>query len=360
MNILFVYYVPSGGVETLNRERSRALRKHGISSHFLYYEKRRTLLNDHDAPTYITNDESEIKQILDDGDYKAIIIVSDFQSLARFRRLGYQGKLILEIQGYGPKDAARNILKKAIPTIRAHASGILNPKTPHIKQLLKEFYPSFPTFHFNNCFDTSQFSYRPTTKKQAPIIAWIGRIEDNKNWREFLYIGHRLIKEYDKKLQLYMFEDPTIGDPNERLAFEQLIKKLQLQKHLTIHQNIPHADMVDHFSAIGDSGGLLCSTSKVEGAPYALLEAMSCKCPVLTTDSDGVKNAVFHNRTGKYYTLGNIDEAVNEAIEFMSNHSLRNAIRTKAYRHAKTNFHPDLYARNFRHMLKSLGIDVNA
>lgn len=62
MNILFVFYVPSGGVETLNRQRGRALKKYNINSHFLYYEKRRQLVNDHNAPTFITNNDAKIKK----------------------------------------------------------------------------------------------------------------------------------------------------------------------------------------------------------------------------------------------------------------------------------------------------------
>lgn len=44
MNILFVYYVSSGGVETLNRQRSSALKKKNIKCHFLYYQKVRELV----------------------------------------------------------------------------------------------------------------------------------------------------------------------------------------------------------------------------------------------------------------------------------------------------------------------------
>ncbi|CAH0148675.1 D-inositol-3-phosphate glycosyltransferase [Peribacillus sp. Bi96] len=356
MNILFVFYVPSGGVETLNRQRFKALKEHDIHAHFLYYDNRRSFLNDHCAPTFITNDDAEIKKILEDGDYSAIVVVSDFQALPRFRSLGYKGKMIIEIQGYGPKNVAREVFTNAIRHVNAHADGFLNPKTPHIMQLLDELYPSFPTFSFNNCFDTNNFSYKPLPLDGFRKVAWIGRIEDNKNWSEFLKIGYQLINNHNPKIQLLMFEDPTLSDPEERMKFNKLIDRLRLSTKLTLHSNVPNSQMADYFSIIGDSGGFLCSTSKVEGAPYALLEAMSCRCPVLTTDSDGVRSSIIHNQTGKFYTLGNLDNAVKEAKELMNNQNLRESIRSNALEHVKTNFSPDLYARNFINMLESLGI----
>lgn len=109
MNVLFVFYVPSGGVETLNRQRCKALKKYNINAHCLYYENRKKSINDHGTQTFVTNEDHEIKKILDEGDYSLIVIVSDFQALPRFRSLGYQGKMIIEIQGYGPK-VQRNLL----------------------------------------------------------------------------------------------------------------------------------------------------------------------------------------------------------------------------------------------------------
>lgn len=357
MNILFVYYVPSGGVETLNRQRSAALKKRNLNPHFLYYENRRKLINNHEAPTFITKNDAEIKKILEDGNYSAIVIVSDFLALPRFKALGYQGKLIIEVQGYGPKHIARKVFEDAHPLVTAYADGLLNPKTPHIEELFQEIFPTTPKFGFNNCFDSTKFSYQPNTKSPDPIIAWIGRIEDNKNWSEFLHIGAQLINEFNPNLQLYMYEDPTISDAEERKKFESLVEQLNLQKNLTLHPNVPNDLMAQHFSKIGDSGGFLCSTSKVEGAPYSPLEAMSCRCPVLTTDSDGVRSSVIHNQTGKYYTLGNVAEAVSQAKELMTNLPLREHIRGNALKHLKANFSPALYSYNFIRMLKALGLN---
>ncbi|CAM4453614.1 glycosyltransferase family 4 protein [Paenibacillus tarimensis] len=355
-NVLFVFYVPSGGVETLNRQRVAALKRYNISGHCLYYQKTRDTLNPHGGPVFIGRDPGRIKDILEKGRYRAIVVVSDYSVLPLFRSLGYRGKLILEIQGLGPKDRAREFLTSAMPAVKAHADALLNPRTPHIVQLMSELYPSMPQFSFNNCFDTAAFSYKKLNKHPRPIIAWTGRIVDNKNWREFLHIGRQIINRINPETQLYMFEDPSLADPAERRQFEHLINRLRLYNNLHLLKNIRNERMMDFFSIIGDSGGFYCSTSKVEGAPYSVLEALSCRCPILTTDSDGVRSSVIHNKTGKYYAIGNIRHAVQEAAELMTNLPLREAIRTSGQNHVKLNFNPELYSRNFIRMLTSLGV----
>lgn len=357
MNILFVFYLPSGGVETLNRQRAAALRKKGFNCHFLYYEKKRDLVNQHYGQTFITNKNEEIQQIIKQGNYSAIIITSDFRGLARFRSLGYKGTLIYEIQGLGQKDQAYDIMEEGYPFISTHANGILVSKTPHIVEILKQQPQQLPTFIFNNCFDPEPFSYSPPQQKEsAPILAWIGRIEENKNWKEFLQIGHRLIQGYNPHLQLYIFEDPTLSMPQERSKFNLMVKGLKLEKNLRLLANIPHEKMAYYYSLIGDSGGLLCSTSITESFGYAIVEAMSCRCPVLSTRSDGVSNSIIHNQTGKYYTIGNVDEATREGIELMSNQALRSQIINSALQHIKREFNTETYCMNFVQMLNALGV----
>lgn len=353
MKVLFVYYVPSGGVETLNRQRCRALRLAGIEGHCLYYGWGAGIQNSVDFPVYISRNDIEIKHILDSNQYDAIVVTTDHASFARFSMLGFKGKFVLEIQGYGPKEVARAQLTAAMPYINQYASALLNPNTPHIAALFQELYPHKPQFNFNNCFDTTYFTYNSYIHPEYPVIAWLGRIEDNKNWREFLHIGHQL-SQHVPNLRMWMFEDNHLSVPAEREQFQQLIAELGLQNRLTVRANVPNGEMPYYFSVIGDSGGFLCSTSKVEGAPYAVLEAMSCRCPVLTTDSDGVSTSVYHNATGKFYTLGNIQHAVQEGLELMHNAALREQIRAGAMQHVQQAFNPHVYAANFANMIHSV------
>ncbi len=43
----------------------------------------------------------------------------------------------------------------------------------------------------------------------------------------------------------------------------------------------------------------------------------------------------------------------------MTNHNIRENLRTNTLEHVKTHFNPDLYGRNFFNMLVSLGIKYN-
>lgn len=354
MNILFAFYIPSGGVETLNRLRSNALQQYGFECHCLYLNGGSGLQNCNNMPIFVTNNDIEIKQILDAGSYDAIIVTSAYRYLAKFRALDFHGKLIYEVQGLGSFEQARITLTEASYNVLHYANGLLNPSTPHIMRLLTEFFPNVPQFNFNNCMDTKLFSYRSVPVPASPVAAWVGRIEDNKNWREFLYICHELIHRHCPDLRIWMFEDPLLSNPIDRPQFENLKKKLKLSGHITTLNNIPHDRMAEYYSMIGESGGFLCSTSKVEGAPYSVLEAMSCRCPVLTTDSDGVKSSITHNETGKYYTAGNIDEAALQAIELMTNQDLRQSICKQAEQHVKSHFSPQSYCESFMTMIDSL------
>lgn len=353
MKILFVFYVPSGGLETLNRQRRAALKDYQCE--FLYYRQERSLINDHGAPVYIINEDERIKQILAKGNYDLVVITSDVGSMPRFRKLGYKGKIVYEIQGFGAKDYARRVLTKAKPIITQYANGLLTPRTPYIMEIFNDLFPTIPKYNFNNCLDWTKYAYKTLPKPPRPIIAWIGRIQDNKNWSEFLQIGHRLIQDHPD-LEIWMFEDPSLSTQQDRASFEDMRNQLDINRNLTVLANVPNTEMSEYFSKIGDSGGFLCITSKTEGAPYAPLEAMASLCPVLTTDCEGVRTSVIHDQTGKYYQIGDIEDAIKQAKELMNNLPLRERLKQQALAHVQTNFSLERYRMNFEIMVQSLGI----
>lgn len=354
MNILFIYIIPSGGMETLNRQRCQALQASGINCHLLYLENGTGMKNITNIPTFITKNDHEMKEIIDRGNYDAIIVSSDSTLLPKIRGFGYRGKLIFEVQGLGEETRANAILQNIKGAIIPYVDGFLYPRTPHLMNAIQKYYPEIRKYSFHNCIDTNMFTYRSSPHGiTSPIVGWVGRLEKNKNWNAFLEIGSLLVRS-NPSIQLWIFQDDTLSSQIEKTKFNQKVNLLRLQNNLKIFSNIRHDLMAEQYSIIGDSGGFLCSTSITEGFGYAVVEAMACRCPVITTDSDGVKNFIIHNQTGKFFS--SVTDAVHQARELMQNPSLRELIRTNGQQHIQTNFSPANYTQNFLAMLKDLGI----
>ncbi|MGZ9585241.1 glycosyltransferase family 4 protein [Paenibacillus marinisediminis] len=351
MKMLFTFYVPSGGIDTLNRLRGRALQQIGVYSHLLYTQTGSGLQNSTNLPTYVTSSDHEIQSLLQKHNFEAILVSSDFIMLERLRRLGYHGPLIYEAQGLGAPDHAEHVASQAAPYIQQYAQGIHLPATAHLIRLFEKYCPAIPRYVFSNVVDYDHFHYQKRlSTPRHPIISWIGRLEPNKNWDHFLDISHQLILR-NPRIRLWMFLDNNLSQENDYKRFSFKVGKLDLKEKLTIFNNIPHARMMDYLSKTGDSGGFLMSTSILEGFGYSIAEALSCRCPVLCSDSDGVKVFIQHNVTGKFYTHNNIQQAIQEGVDLLNNASLRDRIRKQGVQHMKQNFQPKVYAQHFSHML---------
>ncbi|MFC4810899.1 glycosyltransferase family 4 protein [Paenibacillus sp. GCM10023250] len=358
MRLLFTYFIPSGGIETLNRLRYHALGGAGIEVHALYLWNGAGTQNMAGIPHFVTNNDFEIQEVLRSGSYDAVVVICDHLMLQRLRGLGYGGPLIYEAQGLGTREQAEGTLAFASSFIRTYAQGVISPPTSHLMDIFQRYLGDFPRFYVQNMIDTWQFSHRPApwlNPDGAPIVGWIGRLEANKNWPLFLRIAAKLA-EVKPNLRLWVFEDATLSEPGERDRFTALVRGLRLEPRLVMRSNIPHSHMPHYLSAIGDSGGLLLSTSYAEGFGYAVAEAMSCLCPVLSTDSDGVRCFIDHNRTGKFFRRGAVDEAVAEARSLMDDRVLAERIRGEAQQHVRQHFSLARYAADIVNVLSTLGI----
>lgn len=344
LKVLLSYIVASGGMDTLNRTRAEALREHGIQCHLHYKQAGAGLQNKTSCPIYVTNDDTEIQQLLLRESFQVIIVSSDFSMLETFRKLGFGGPLIYEAQGLGTLDAAQSMVQQAEPYIMSYANALLYPPTSHLVELFSRFSTKLH-YSYPNCIDTGKFQFRDHIPTPYPIVGWVGRLEPNKNWMECLEIVSRLAL-HEPQLRLWLFEDSNLSTDSERLRFQETLMRLGLHERIEVFSNVPHDEMPYYFSVIGESGGFLLSTSMVEGFGYAVGEAISCLCPVLSTDSDGVRHFIHHDQTGKFYALGEIDQAVREGLELLRGDH-RAQMRAKGRTLMESSFSPAAYAAHF-------------
>lgn len=338
---------------TLNYERNIALTQKGVDCHFLYFNEPKNTDIFNSQRNHFANKDSEIKQLIQKHQFQVIIVCTYFSFLERLRKMGYSGIIIFEIQGMGDYEYTVHWIEKGKSTISKYADAILYPKTVFLDQLLKKYFPNKQLFSFHNSIDTTLFRSEEVPKPDKNIIGWIGRLDSNKNWQEFLLIGSLLLK-MTPNLQLWVFHDPSVCSRETLSSFTRWINNLKLNDALVVHENIPRSKMPYYYSVIAKSNGLVCSTSRKEGFGYAIMEAMCCHCPVLTTRSGGVQSFVKHNVTGKLYDRGDIQKGANEARELIQNQKLRMKMVTRAFQLIQSSFTPKQYSDQFLHMIDQL------
>ncbi|WP_217594557.1 glycosyltransferase family 4 protein [Cohnella sp. GbtcB17] len=356
MRVLFSYLLPSGGMETLNRLRAEALIRHGVDCRLHYQLPGAGLQNNTSGvPIYVTNEDDGMRQLLQEGQFDAVVVSNDFFGLERMRRLGFAGTMLFEAQGLGTRQQAVEALLGGATWLRAYANGLVYPQTSHLIELFGGMFSDIPQFCFDNPLDVERFGYHPVPIHSSPIVGWVGRIEPNKNWRAYLQIGAEL-RRRGHDVHLWTFEDATLNQPEEQAAFERMASLSGLAPVIRRHSNVPNLVMSDYYSIIGDSGGLLASTSILEGFGYAVGEAMLCRCPVVAADSDGVRTFIEHSLTGLLYAQESLGVAADLAEALLLDAGFRERIRSDGRQRALARFAPGLYVANFVQMMRGFGL----
>jgi len=93
-----------------------------------------------------------------------------------------------------------------------------------------------------------------------------------------------------------------VGEGPERHTLERQIVKLGLQDRVQLVGHVPRADLPRYYRY----ADLVVMTSKSEGIPVALMEAMSHEKLVLAPDITGIPELVENEKTGFLYTSGSL------------------------------------------------------
>ncbi|NUE93458.1 glycosyltransferase [Acinetobacter seifertii] len=114
---------------------------------------------------------------------------------------------------------------------------------------------------------------------QTPIFLAVGRFHDAKDYpnliRSFLYLkSNNIFKEKKPKLLI-------AGDGEGRLEIEQLIQDLELETDIIL------LGRRDDIAALLNMADFFILSSKYEGLPTVIIEAMACETYVIATDCGG-------------------------------------------------------------------------
>lgn len=108
------------------------------------------------------------------------------------------------------------------------------------------------------------------------------------------------------------FECSIAGEGPERSNLESLIRKCGPEKHVSLLGHVARDDM----NALYDRADVVVLTSRSEGIPLVLMEAMARGKIVLAPAITGIPELVIDDKTGFLYEPGSLSEFV-ERLEFL-------------------------------------------
>jgi glycosyltransferase involved in cell wall biosynthesis len=147
---------------------------------------------------------------------------------------------------------------------------------------------------------THHCSDQPSRENRKLAMLAVGRLHPVKD-HAFLVRACRLLKERDVP-----FTCVIAGDGPERASIETLIRNFDLRDEVRLVGHLPRQYLDAHYAR----ADLVVLTSRSEGIPLALMEAMARGKPVLAPAITGIPELVLDGKNGFLYIPGSLEDFV--------------------------------------------------
>ena len=160
------------------------------------------------------------------------------------------------------------------------------------------------------------------------VILAVGRLHPVKD-HAFLIRACHLLKEHAPDFLCLI-----AGEGPQRNRLEQLIRDLHLQEKVELLGHVPHPQL-DSYYARAD---LVVLSSRSEGLPLTLMEAMARQKLVLAPAITGIPELIEEGDTGFLYSPGCRDEFVSKIVWIRSHQGQLERVRLAARRYVTEHF----------------------
>lgn len=157
------------------------------------------------------------------------------------------------------------------------------------------------------------------TRRDKPIILWVGRMEPLKGLTHLVGAFERVLKQIDARLII-------VGEGSERGRLGDLVTERGLQQKVLFagHQMNP-------FRYMSRSSVFALSSLGGEGFPMVLVEAMACGLPVVSTDCVAGPAEILQNgKCGILVPVADEDSLATGIVNVLTKPSLRKQLVSAA------------------------------
>lgn len=183
-----------------------------------------------------------------------------------------------------------------------------------------------------------------STLMSQKVISSMGRLEEQKAQDIIIKAFEPIARSYpDYKLIIY-------GEGSKRIELEKLIKELDLQENVFLPGNDEKAILKVAQSQI------FVLSSRFEGMPNALIEAMAVGIPSISTDCDmGPSELITNGENGYLVAVDDINEITNKIELLIKNEKLRNTISENSKKINETHSIDKIYGKYLEYFKRIIG-----
>ena len=163
-----------------------------------------------------------------------------------------------------------------------------------------------------NPIDTEQFRQMPDVKKEKGLVAFVGRLEPEKNLD---LLVRAVLRVPEARLVL-------VGAGSQETSLKALAAD---SDRVDFRGTLPNEELPELLNR----AEVFVLPSQYEGNPKALLEAMACELPVIGTDVSGIRDVIQHGVNGMLCAPDEQD--ISSAIRtLLADASLRDRLASQA------------------------------
>jgi glycosyltransferase involved in cell wall biosynthesis len=182
-------------------------------------------------------------------------------------------------------------------------------------------------------------NFAQARSSESKTILSVGRLHAVKN-HAFLVLACRTLKTSDAQVHCLI-----AGDGDERPKLEKLISALGVEEEVKLLGHVPR----EQLAALYAKADLVVLTSRSEGIPVTLMEAMSMEKLVLAPDITGIPELVKDGKTGFLYEANSMEDFLHKLQFILHVGPSLNGIRQAARRQVERDFNRSLNLKAFAH-----------
>jgi len=179
-------------------------------------------------------------------------------------------------------------------------------------------------------------------RPQDIVIGTVGNLRKEKN-QELLIRALAIMKDMGRS-----FKALFVGDGPCRSDLEMLAAELKVDEEIIFlgtRRDVPHLYwLLDIY----------CLTSRFEGLPLTLLEAMAAEVPVIGTDVIGIREVISNNENGVLVPDNDPEELAKAILMLAESVTLRNTLAEHGRRLVCDQYNLTKFVRNYQRLFQRL------